>query len=61
MMLVRLIVWQNVNVITNGLWRYAMRSAHRKPGARITLIVWRCARTFAICAAVKTNGPKRDA
>ena len=47
--------------MTNGPWTNAMRSAHRKPGARMTLIVWRCARTFAICAAVKTNGPKRDA
>lgn len=62
MMLVELIVWQNVNVKTNGIGRVAMITAHRKPkGARMTLFVWRNARTFAICAAVKTNGPKRNA
>ena len=50
--------------MTNGPWTNAMRSAHRKPGARRTLFVWKNARTFAICALkelVKTNCPKRDA
>ena len=51
MMLVRLIVWQNVNAKTNGNGRNAKITAHRKPkSARMSFYAWNNVRNFAICA-----------
>ena len=51
MMLVKLIVWQNVNVKTNGPRRNATITANRKAkSARMTFFAWRNVRNFAICA-----------
>ena len=68
MIMVKLIVWQNVNVKTNGPRINAMKNANRKPkSARMTFFACITVRNFAICAMeetvinVKTNGPKRNA
>ena len=55
MIMVRLIVWQNVNAKTNGPVRNAKITANRKPkSARMSFFAWRNVRNFAICAMEET-------
>ena len=57
MILVKLIVWQNVNVKTNGPGRNANITANpntNTKSARMSFFAWRNVRNFAICAMKET-------